>query len=246
MVKLDLLVNRYERKARLFPALLVTLPIIVASLSFISLEDWTAAPIVTFVASIGVLFLLANIGRDAGKSAEEGLFRKWGGKPSTFVQRHRDMTLDRHTKHRCHSVLSQGIKVAYPTAADEASDPAAADEVYRSGVSWLIGQTRDTEKYALLFDANIAYGYKRNAFGLKWLGIGIAVLTSAAVLGFNGIRPDMSSLSQMALLAPSSYLSLSVSVAMVLIWLFYFTETTVKRAAFTYAERLLETTSHIS
>ena len=60
-----------------------------------------------------------------------------------------------------------GPKLALPTVAAEANNPAGSDSVYMSATKWLLSQTRDTKVYSLLFQQNINYGYRRNMLGLR-------------------------------------------------------------------------------
>src|SRR3989442_12022556 len=83
----------YERKARLYPALLALLPLIVIGAVY---APKASAPVnvVMFISGCGGLFLMANISRELGKRLESTLSESWGGKPTTQLLRHRDGTID--------------------------------------------------------------------------------------------------------------------------------------------------------
>jgi len=117
-----------------------------------------------------------QVGRDQGKKKEPGLFALWGGKPTTRILRHRDATLDPVTRKRYHErlrLLVPGIRI--PTAKQEAEDPEAADGVYESCVSYLRQNTRGNE-FALVYQENTNYGFRRNLWGMRASGILIAIL----------------------------------------------------------------------
>jgi hypothetical protein len=99
--------------------------------------------------------------------------------------RHRDKTIEAVTKRRYHSFLAAKIKEAFPDKDQEAKNPEAADEVYQSGVRWLLNHTRpeDAKQFALLFRENIVYGFRRNALGTKPFGLVIAIGSLLWVLG---------------------------------------------------------------
>jgi hypothetical protein len=128
------------------------------------------------------------------------------------------------------------IGTAAPTAKDEETDLAKCNAYYERCGNWLRENTRDTKKFKLLFDENVAYGYRRNLLGLRWWGFVVDLL----VIGTSG----------MALwrwLPLDSNNLVSVKVGMVggfaflhsLIMLFMVTKESVHEAAVTYARQLL-------
>lgn len=229
----------YERQARLYPALLAGLPLIVtATVLYGSNSVLTATS--TVVASCGGLYLLANIAREQGRRLEPILYEAWGGKPTTQLLRHRDRNIEGPTKRRYHEFLSRTVSLQFPSETEEVSNPVAADEIYQSAVRWLLNHTRDKTKHKMIFDENIAYGFRRNAYGLKTIGIGICLATSIWVLISEGIVAVGEGIFlNSGGLSTSTMISLGVSGAMMLVWVSYFTEKTVRSAAFTYAETLL-------
>ena len=95
----------------------------------------------------------------------------------------------------------------------------------------------------LLFKENVSYGFRRNALGLKPLGLIISIvsllwaLVAADVLfGSTQKYIDIAALSQMPAPAVSC---LTLSALMIVVWLVFFTRTSLRTAAFTYAEMLL-------
>lgn len=114
--------------------------------------------------------LAARCGSDSG--VESG---------SVSIFRHANMRMDSITKVRCHTKMSSLVREASaPTAEEEISDPVAADRVYTAWSTYIRVRTRDTRKYALLFQENINYGYRRNVWGLRPTGI---VVTSVSFVG---------------------------------------------------------------
>ena len=233
----------YERQARLWPALLAFLPIILTTYLLYGPKLSVLTNGAVVIASCGGLYLLANICRERGKRLEPKLFENWGGKPSTQLLRHRDKTIEGVTKHRYHAFLSRKINVAFPDEAQESSDSKAADEVYQSGVRWLLNQTRDTEKFGLLFQENITYGFRRNALGLRPVSLSVAIAAMAWVLVVQGVISFSSTrplnLQMFSATPAEAIVSLLAAVVMFVVWYLVFTESSVRAAAFTYAETLL-------
>jgi hypothetical protein len=245
------LVNRfgdtYERKARLYPALVALLPILGVAVGVYGIALDLNEAAVTLVGACGVFYLLANVARELGKRREEALHREWGGVPSVQLQRHRDSTVDPITKRHRHEFLSNMLNVPFPTAADELADPRAADEIYAAGVRWLLDRTRDTQKFALLFKENVAYGYRRNALGLRPIGIGICFICLAWVLvAGDVVTPRGFNAAAISQLPRGAIVSLAFSVALLLVWMSFFTKRTVRTASFSYADMLLRACSTLA
>jgi hypothetical protein len=197
----------------------------------------------------GVAYGLGRVARDAGKRIQGRLFDKWGGAPTIQMLRHRDTSIDVHTKERFHRVLAKGIKKNLPTAEGERNDPAAADELYRAATVWLIGQTRDTKAFGLVFKENVAFGFQRNTLGFRPLGVAVAficivwALLNTQLVEFT--EPYFST-TRVLRLNSAAVVTLCVSTTMLIAWIFFFNEAAVKRTGFSYAERLLQSCDHLN
>ena len=235
----------YDRPARLYPALLALLPLLVLIMLLYGPKVTALTGAVTIAVSCGGLFLTTNLCRELGKRLEEKLYRAWGGKPTTQLLRHRDSTIEAVTKRRYHEFLGAKINVPFPDKDQEAADPAAADDIYQSGVRWLLNHSRpeDGKKFDLIFKENVAYGFRRNGLGVRPFGLFLAVASLIWVLVAEGVLisanhrfVDVSALSRMPEPATAS---LIVSSVMIFTWFLFFTEASTRTAAFTYAETLL-------
>lgn len=231
------LTNPYERKARLAPAVLALTPIVGIFVGQYGVALDLRESVVGLLATFGLFYLLTSIAREAGKRIEDRLYASWGGKPSTQLLRHRDGRIDPITKGRYHAFLAGKLATTFPDAAAENKDDVRADQIYEAGAMWLLEPTRDRTKFGLLFNENVSYGFRRNGLGLKPLAIAIAVgsilwtLTSTDVLSPSGLN--------VALLTTGQCASIGVSVVALAVWSFFFTEQTVRTAAFDYADMLL-------
>ncbi len=65
--------------------------------------------------------------------------------------------------------------VTLPSPEAEATDPEAADSLYDSAVQWLIPQTRSGGRFPLVFQENVNYGFRRNLWGLRPIGLAVAI-----------------------------------------------------------------------
>ena len=116
--------DRYSRNARLYPALLVILPVAICTILSAKVEVSWINTLYASVAAIGGTYLLAQLARDPGKKREKRLFAKWGGMPSVPILRHEDPRINPITKMRYHQRLCD--LVAGTTA------PTARKRVYGS------------------------------------------------------------------------------------------------------------------
>lgn len=239
MTSLSDLFDAYSRKARLYPGLLVVLPVLpylLLQLPILPAADqrpsWFSL-LWPVVITAGLPFLLTNVVRSRGKSAQKRLLIVWDGFPTTQALRHRDPGSPQRREHR-HRRLEKLLSVDLPTAAEEAQDPAAADGRYDLAVDQLITRVRaQGENFPLVQEENAQYGFRRNLLGVK--SYALAVLTVCLVLDIlliSGILPGE---------MPSrvwSGLVFAIHVAALLGWLAQVRSVWVHEAADDYTTRL--------
>jgi peptidoglycan/LPS O-acetylase OafA/YrhL len=242
---IDLLKNftdPYERKARLTPGLLVVLPLLVPLVCVYGQKHPFLTAVSTLFFGCGAMYLLASVARGRGKKLEEKLAQKWGGMPTTIALRHRETSvIDSVSKQRYHDAIFAKLGIAMPTAAEEASDPARADETYLGATRRLRELTRGDKQ--LLLKENIAYGFHRNMLAMKDVGVVcslLGLLYGLLIAKVVQLDPPAFTPANMADPGLAASLTLLVSVAMLAAWLFYFNADAVRRVGFTYAERLFE------
>jgi hypothetical protein len=231
------MIDSYERKARLYPALLLVIPVVVTGLGVLAAKLSSLESIGAAIAGCGGAFLLSQLARDAGKKREKALFARWGGLPSVAIFRHRDLRLDSITKSRYHKKLSALVPEAKaPSFVEESSDPTAADHVYTAWSTYLRVNARDTKKYFLLFQENVNYGYRRNVWGLRPIGMIATTLccTIAAAWSYHLYHDTGKIGSEVAA-------AFAFDLLFLLLWIFRFSSDWVRVPADAYAERLAET-----
>jgi hypothetical protein len=179
---------------------------------------------------------LMHLARDQGKKGEPKLFEEWGGMPSVAIFRHRDMRIDPISKARYHKKLEGLVKgVIAPSPADETAAPEAAENVYRAWSTYVRVNTRDTKKYQLLFHENVCYGYRRNLWGLRPIGITVSVI--CVVGGFCWLGYQYYTGSELSGVVIGADI---VAIVFLVLWIFRFTPNWVRIPADAYAERLAE------
>ena len=228
--------DRYALTARVTPAAIVLLPLIVA-ISVWAGGSWPLKIVVGTICWTALAFLASQIARDEGKRREPTLWQSWGGRPTTRLLRHSDRTLPRPVQRRYHEKLGTLVpNVMLPTEEEEGSAPATADAMYESCVIFLLERTRDTKAFALLFSENIAYGFRRNLWGMKPAGVALAIAGLAAVTVKLCYDIAISSPAELLALDAAALLLLSLLLA---IWIVRVTPAWVRRAAEAYGLRLL-------
>lgn len=235
--------DKYDRNARLKPALLMLLPALVAIVALYHDALGMLGTIITLVGGCGLPFLLADFARSRGVAREQKLWESWGGVPSTQLLRHADSTLDSVSKARYHNFLAAKINTKFPTPAAEKQNPGKADAVYASATKWLRGATRDEKKFQLLINDNITYGFRRNAYGLRSFGIAVSALTIVWVCLRRGFSPFIAHVRDAkeieALFSAGEWTSLVFALVMLVAWLALFSKVSVRAAAFSYADKLI-------
>jgi hypothetical protein len=226
--------DKYAFNARVIPALLVLLPIgiSIASLFPEKFAGWDL--IVWLGTSAGLAVFLEQLARDRGLHRQEELFKSWGGNPSTAMLRHRESLVNRTTLTRYHERLGRIVPIDMPTLEEEINDPQAADAVYESCGDFLRAKTRDKEKFQLLFEENVNYGFRRNLWGMKALALILNVLSVGIVLTQvhpNWLKP--------ALIRPVVWIAILLDASFLIVWLVVINPAWVKTTAQAYAKQLL-------
>jgi hypothetical protein len=226
--------SEYSRNARLKPALLASLPIGLLALGYGLKSSVLLGALYGPLAAVGFTYLLAHLSRDLGTRKQEHLYRAWGGKPSITKLRHRDRSLNSHTRVRYHERAAALLGKPLPTSQEEDADPAAADELYEAYSNVLLERTRNTKTFRLLFEELISYGFRRNLLGMRVIGFPLCLVCLAI---------------EIFLIARGFRLTGEVEAAKVIFagldgflavcWWLVITPDWVRRAANAYAERLL-------
>ena len=181
-----------------------------------------------------ISFFLSQVGEDFGKRLEKGLWTNWGGPPTTRFLRHGNHEFNEVTRGRVHAKLREfGLHV--PTREEQDQDQCAADTHYESCTEDLIRRTRNTRKFPLVFKGLTEYGFRRNLLGLKVFGV-LLTVAGAAGSAWSTYRAWTTT---NELLAVSLVAGL-ISAGLLLAWMAWVTERTVKLSAARYARFILE------
>ena len=230
---MDINFDAYSFRARALPAYISLSPavLLLAALAPAGLQlPLGGAAALVFVP---ISFLLCQAGADFGKQLEKHLWRDWGGPPTTRFLRHGNPEFNEVTRGRVHDKL-HSIGLLVPTREEQEQDARAADKHYESCTEELIRRTRDQKKYPLVFKGLVEYGFRRNLLGLKTFGV-LIVFASLAGTGWSTYT------SWSAATPPAVSIVVGViNAGLLLAWMTWVTERTVRLAANRYAHFILE------
>lgn len=233
--------DRYNRNARLYPALLVILPVAACAVLLVKVELSWINTLYAGLAAIGGTYLFAQLARDPGKKREKQLFAKWGGMPSVTILRHQDTRIDPISKARYHERLcALVVNTTAPTAESERMDLAAADICYTAWSTHLRNSTRDQKRFSLIFDELVSYGYRRNVLGLRPLGLFLSALCGIASGAFAWFQ-----FHHQYEIGRGVWASIAVALVFLLFWTFIVTPEWVQLVAESYAARLIESVDEL-
>ncbi|MFC0342998.1 hypothetical protein [Epilithonimonas hispanica] len=230
--------DRYNLTARVYPMILFFLPL--SALLLVTI--WDYRDFYHFSIPVGLLgvlvYLTSHLGRDGGKKKEARLWIQWGGAPTTQLFRWNDDKIDMHTKTRNHKKMESLCPIGY--AVDESfelQNQTKADEIYIAWTKFLLGKTRDQNLHSIIFKENMAYGFRRNLWGLKPYAISIIVLLIGTIYGFFVFKTGVWQIDDF----PQVFFIAEIFlIIFLLFWLLRVTKSWIKLTAFAYAERLHE------
>lgn len=226
--------DTYVVRARLFPAVIAVAP----ALTLLLLAgSWTDPGLPEIISSLGIAVLMfagADLARRAGLRKERKLFAATGGRPyNTELTRADNSVFDEVSKAEYRAFLAAKVNRQVPSAAEEIADPVGAMAFYNACFRWLRENTRDKERFQVLFGENISYGFRRNMWGLKWFGIVVNLATVAAAYAIYRYEPQFMSVSDGKLVAQGSIASIHALYLLVGV-----SKRTVLDASKTYARQL--------
>lgn len=223
--------DRYDINARLKPALLALLPVLIIVAFWFPQSRTLTGVVLGIVTTCGVTYLMAQTVRRRGRAIERRMGERAGRLHSARLLTHSDTTFAAETKARYHAYLrNHGFEFSSPE--EEHASPDHALALARSAVDWLLEHTRPNAKQSLLFDENIAYGFHRNLYGVKPLAITIIIAATVAHASLIAVGPlDATTLRTGGLVA-------AVLVTLAALWCFLVSQSAVTDASLAYAQKL--------
>jgi hypothetical protein len=171
---IEKLLNPYELKARVAPALIVLFPLFVAAIyAAPSLSGWSIFAAGS-LSSIALLYGATYLVRARGNVVEEQLWNNWGGPPSTRFIRYSDQTFAGDLKSRIRATLIERFHLYLPSIQDEALDSRHADRLIFDGFRQVRQYLRKHDPNGLWLNHLTEYGFCRNLLACRSLWIFLA------------------------------------------------------------------------
>ena len=167
--------DSYERKARLFPALIVVLPIIVLTMSLnLPHEGWPAKLLVTGGAGSALVVALAHMASAAGNRFGDAYWKRLGGLPTVRWLRAADAAHSSQQKHQWYAAIKRLTGLDIPAAIT--AQPHEEDAIISDAIRQLRNQVRGKATAKMVDKHNEEYGFARNLAGLRWVMLASSLL----------------------------------------------------------------------
>ena len=187
--------DSYEVRARLAPAIFLTLPLVLPLwLLKPRFPEGLAGLALVGFASLLALYGLSLLVGTLGQRAELRLWRRWGGGPATQLARWSDDRLDRHCKEALHAAVSQYLRIDLSSPQDEGARPREADLQIEAAFRRVREVLRKRDPNGLWSKHNAEYGFARNSLAATTWGLALTVIVAFACLVIRGVTGDPSAL----------------------------------------------------
>lgn len=168
--------DSYERHARVYPALLLSFPLIVACYSFSSFVNSPFLAKLTGSSAIVIVgvVLLSNVARYLGRCIEPRIWEDWGGPPSTRFLRKEDKRVAVEVKNNLYKKILDESKIDLQNE--------LTDEKINQAFAFIRSFLRRNDKEGMWNKFNQEYGFARNLLGSKYVWVVFSFLMAGVCL----------------------------------------------------------------
>lgn len=223
------LFDAYNLRVRFSVGLILITPIIISIYLLVPNASNFSFTVIILVLCFGACNLMMSLSRFLSRKATSKCFP--GLMPAQQMLMPEDDTLDPITKKRYHKFFSSKLNNL-----SFSKESATAVNSCKSAVNWLISQTRDAEKFPLIKEETINFGFSKNLYGLKPLGISISSFLAILEIGTTVAKYHLKFgyVEYSGLIA-----SAIISCTYTIVWIFLITKEWVKDSGYRYAKALL-------
>lgn len=169
--------DRYERKARLLPGLLLAAaPALTAGIVLHDFAAWYTAASAAFGVEFLAAIVLGHFARARGRGIEDALWKSWGGPPTTRWLRPWDNTCSDQQKTKWRGAIKRLTGLSLPASIPAGGSQDDVDRLNADAVRQLRYAVRGKPEGALLGIHNEDYGFARNLCGVRWWWVALCVL----------------------------------------------------------------------
>jgi hypothetical protein len=224
------MVDAYRIRARASPSLLLASPAmsLLVAVGFSSVTLGALSCGATAVLAV----VLSEQVADMGRELEKGLFRSWGGRPTSNRLRLADAT-DLAATNARRAAVETATGALLPIGENEHLSPEEAMGGYDRAVDQVRAWLREDDANKILADVTASYGFRRNCLAIRSYGRATAaagaILATVLWAASTGRSPD-------------SFLAAAlIDAVLCAFWCAIVTEAWVRRDAERYANQLFQT-----
>ena len=219
----------YTAVARLLPALFTVSPGLLLLTPDLLLTE--PARWIGLSGALGGYTVIALVVRRIGRWREPALLARWVEYPTTAALRLTNTDADPVARERRRAALEKLYGHPLPTAEEEATEPARSTQRIRDAERRLRAKAAaNAGTSPLLATENRSYGFMRNTWALKPLGVILAV-AACGVACYLGVDRGWT---------PSLVVAAGWSAMVTVAWLAFFRPAVIHAVAKDYAERLFD------
>lgn len=223
------LFDAYNLRVRFSVGLILITPIIFSIYLLVPNASNFSFTTIILILCFGLCNFMMSQSRYLGRKSSSKCFP--GLMPAQQMLMPEDNSLDPITKKRYQKFFSSRLKNL-----SFSKDVSTAENSSKSAINWLISQTRDVEKFPLIKEESINFGFAKNLYGLKTLGTIISAFLTILEVGITIAKFYL----KFGYVEYSDLIASSiVSCAFTLLWIFLITKGWVKDAGYRYARTLL-------
>lgn len=221
--------DTYNIRVRMSVGIIIITPLILSLYLLIPDTRNIAFTTVIIITSFGMCNLMISLSRYLSRKAISKCFPDL--LPAQQMLLSNDTTLDATTKKRYQEFFLSKIKdLSFTNDSDDIKINC------NSAITWLIAQTRDAEKFPLIKEETINFGFAKNLYGLKTIGI---VISSSLFVIESCILFIKIKYSLEVLEFPNLIAATIISLAFLLLWIFAIKKNWVIDSGKKYARALL-------
>lgn len=223
------LFDAYNIRVRFSAGLILISPIIISVYLLVPNASNFSFTAIILVICFGLCNLMMSLSRFWGRNVPSKCFS--GLMPAQQLLMPDDETLDPITKKRYYKFLCSNVENLSFT-----KDIAISTNSCKSAVNWLISQTRDSNKFPLIKEETINFGFSKTLYGLKPLGIVISLLLTIIeiIIVIAKINLKFNYITYADIIAATI-----TSCIFTIIWIFFIKKEWVTYSGYKYAKTLL-------
>jgi len=160
--------DAYELRARYFPAVILSIPLLTATQIVLSPRNESFGGAMEYAgAAVAIIYVVSLYVRHSGRQIQPELWSSWMGAPSTRFVRWRDTKVSHTEKVLIHTVVEQAFGLKLSTSTEEGREPLLADRLINDAFDRVRAYLRSHDSSGLVAKQNAEYGALRNLFAIR-------------------------------------------------------------------------------